>query len=86
MPRGTNSVGEALEHQDAGAAAAQRPPGAHRIGRRHDRRPPMSVRASPAVITLPVTSTPEPPEGVVGPGLGQLDRLLDAPRPAAARR
>src|SRR3954452_7471120 len=50
-----------LEDQHRGRGAVERAPGADRVRRRHDRAPESSVRASPAVTTLPVTSTPEPP-------------------------
>src|SRR3954454_22758496 len=58
--------GDPLQQEDGGRRAVERPSRAGRGGRGHE--PPWgSVRASPAVITLPVTSTPEPPRASSGP-------------------
>src|SRR5439155_16498117 len=56
-----------LEEEHARGRTAQRPSRPHRVGGGHAERPVSRVRASPAVITLPVTSTPDPPRASSGP-------------------
>ncbi len=67
MPRGTNSVDDALEHEDGGSRAVERAAARTGSGAVMRRAAPAGVRASPAVITLPVTSTPDPPRASSGP-------------------
>src|SRR3954454_15436603 len=58
--------GDPLQEEDGGRRAVERPARADRVGRGHES-PLSSVRVSPAVITLPVTSTPARPRASPGP-------------------